>query len=75
VEDPARAPRGIRDDKIGAFSVQQRPELAAHQPGESLDGYQEVAARRVPGGGVLGDAAATDEAMNMRVETPTPTIP
>jgi hypothetical protein len=75
VQDPGRAPHRVADDEVGAFSAQQRPELAAYQFGESLDGYQELPARRMPGGGVPGDAAATDQAMNVRVLTPTPTIP
>ena len=75
VKDPVFAPDLVRDDEIRAFAPQQRPELAAHQPGESLDGHQELPARRMPGGAVLGDPAAADQAMNMRVETPTSTIP
>ena len=75
VQDPARAPHRVGDDEVRAFSEQQRPELAAYQFGESLDGYQEFTARRMPGGGILGDAAATDQTMNVRVLTPTPTIP
>ena len=75
VEDPARTPRGIGDDKVGTFSAQHRAELAANQPGESLDGYQEVVACRGPGGGVLGDAAAADQAVNVGMVTLTPTIP
>jgi hypothetical protein len=46
VEDPSRAPHRVRDDEARAFSEQQRPELAACQFGESLDGYQEFTARR-----------------------------
>ena len=75
VEDPARAPHGIGNVELGAFSAQQRPELAAHQLGQSLDGHQEFTARRMPGAGVLRDAAATDQTMNVWVQTPTPTIP
>ena len=61
--------------RSGHFRRSRCPELAAYQLGESLDGYQEFPARRMPGAGVLGDAAAADQAMNVRVETPTPTIP
>src|SRR5713226_1254754 len=68
VEDPGLAPHRVGDDEIGALSVQQRPELATHQPGESLDGYQEVPAHRMPGGAVHGDPAATDQAMDMGME-------
>ena len=75
VKDPARAPHCVGDGEIRAFSEQQRPELAAYQFGESLDGYQEFTARRMPGGGVLGYAAATDQAVDVRVLAPTPTIP
>ena len=75
VEDPWCAPHRVGDDEVRAFSEQQRAELAANQFGESLDGYQEFTARRMPGGSVLRDAATADQAMNMRVQTPTPTIP
>ena len=68
VEDPRPAPRRVGDDEIGTLSPQHRPELAAHQLGESLDGDQELPARRMPGAGVLGDPAAADQAMNMRVQ-------
>ena len=68
MEDPALAPHSFRDDEIGALSAQEVPEFAAHQFVESLDGHQEVPPRRMPGGGVLGDPAATDQAMNVRVQ-------
>ena len=62
------APHRVGDDEIRALSAQQRAELAAHQFGESLDGDQELPPRRMPGAGVLGDAAAADQTMNMRVD-------
>src|ERR1700722_7611424 len=68
VEDPARAPHRVGDDEVRAFSEQQRAELAAHQFGESLDGYQEFTARGMPGGGAHEHAAATDQTMNVRVQ-------
>src|SRR4051812_8975113 len=68
VEDPVLAPHRVGDDEIGTLSLQQRPELAAHQLGESLDGEQERPARRMPSAAVPGDPAATDQAMDMRVE-------
>src|SRR5208337_4804294 len=68
IENPRLAPDLVRDDEIEAFPPQQRPELTPHQPDESLDGYQELPACRMPRGAVLGDSAAADQAMNMRVE-------
>src|SRR5665213_1618461 len=68
VENPKLAPDLVRDDDIRAFLPQQRLELSPYQPGESLDGNQELPARRMPGCAVLGDPATTDQAMNMRVE-------
>jgi hypothetical protein len=64
--------RGCRDQ--GTYAV-AAPELAAHQLGKSLDGDQEVPPRGVPGTGIIRDPATADQAMNMRVMTPTPTIP
>ena len=65
--------------------LQQGAELAAHLAGERLDRQQEGAACRVPGGAVLGDAAAADQAMDVRVQVEllvpglhtvsTPTVP
>ena len=75
VEDPALTPHGLRDDEIGTLSAQEVPEFAAHQFVESLDGNQKLPACRMPGGGVLGYTAAADQAVNVRVQTPTPTIP
>jgi hypothetical protein len=75
MNDPGHLPDHVGNDEVRALSLQQCAELAAHQFGKSLDGEQEVSARRVPGAGVLGDPAAADQAMNMRVQTPTPTIP
>ena len=75
VKHPGLAPRRVGDVEIGAPALQQRAELTAHQLGESLDGEQELPARRMPGGGVFGDPAAADQTMNVRVKTPTPTIP
>jgi hypothetical protein len=75
VEDPRCAPHRVGDDEIGALAPQQCPDLATHLPRERLDGYQEFPPRRVPGAGVIGDPAAADQTMNMRVQTPTPTIP
>src|SRR5208282_3113282 len=68
VENPRLTPDLVRDDEIRALPLQQRPELATYQLGKSLDGQQKVPSRRVPGAGVLGDPAAADQAMNMRVE-------
>ena len=68
VEDPALTPHGVRNDEIGTLSAQEVPEFAAHQFVESLDGQQEVPPRRMPGGGVLGDPAATDQAVNVRMQ-------
>ena len=67
MEDPAPAPHRVRDDEVGTLLTQHRAEFAAHQFGEGLDGNQEVPARRMPGGGVLGDPAAADQAMNVRM--------
>src|SRR5208282_3294591 len=68
VKHPAVAPDRVRDDEIRALPLWQRPELTPHQSGESCNGNQELAARRMPGGAVLGDPATTDQTMNMRVE-------
>ena len=68
VEDPWCAPHRIRDAEIRALAPQQCPELAAHQFGESLDGHQELPACRMPRADILGDPAAADQAMNMRVQ-------
>jgi hypothetical protein len=54
VKDPVFAPDLVRDDEIRAFAPQQRPELAPHQPGESLDGDQELPPRQE------GKAAVSD---------------
>ena len=72
VEDPARAPHRVGDDEVRAFSEQQRAELAAYQFGESLDRYQELTARRMPGGGVLGDAERLVMIVAVR-QSPAPT--
>ena len=47
MEDPWCAPHRVGDAKIRALAPQQCPELAAHQPCESLDGDQELPPRRV----------------------------
>jgi hypothetical protein len=68
VEDPALAPHRVGDDEIGTLLAQHRAEFAAHQFGESPDGDQKLPACRMPGAGVLGDPAAADQAMNMRMQ-------
>src|SRR5689334_21893399 len=60
VEDPWLLPDGIRDDEIRAPLPQQGAEFATHQLGERLDRQEERPPRRMPGGAVLGDPAATD---------------
>lgn len=67
VGDPGGVPDGIWDDEIGTPLSQQRAELAADQAAEGLDRDQEVPARGMPSGGVLGDPAAGDQAVRMRV--------
>ena len=67
VGDPVLVPHHVSDDQVRATSLQQGAELAAHQAGERLDRQQEGAARRVPSGAVLGNAAAADQAMDVRV--------
>ena len=41
--------------------------LRAHELGQGLDGNQEGLARRMPGGAVIGHAAAGDQAVDVRV--------
>src|ERR1700692_3312495 len=47
MKDPRHAPDHVGNDEIRALSLQQRPDLAAHQLGESFDGNQELPACRV----------------------------
>src|SRR4051794_4126818 len=68
VKDPSLVPDRVRNDDVWALLPQQRPELAAHQLGERLDRQEERSPRRMPGVAVLGDPAAADQAMHMRVE-------
>jgi hypothetical protein len=68
VEDPWPAPHRVGDNEVRAFSAQHCPELAAYQLGKSLDGYEEFPPGRMPGAGVVGDAAAIDQTMNVRVQ-------
>lgn len=55
--------------------LQPCEELAAEDAAEHLDGEEEGAARRDPAQVILSEATCSNDAVNMRMMTPTPTIP
>ena len=67
VDDPALAPDGLRDDKVGTFLFEQSLELIAHQLGQGIDRDQKHIACRMPIAAVVGNAAAGDKTMNVGV--------
>ena len=67
MDNPRRRPDRLGDDQVRPALLERGPELAAHQPGEGFDRDEEALAGRKPVAAVLGNAAAADQAMDMRV--------
>ena len=68
MHDPGRAPDGGGKAHPGAALLEHRPEPTAHLAGQRLGRHQKAGAGRMPGVTVLAQAAAGDQAMDMRVE-------
>ena len=75
VDDPGLGPGGSGGDQVWALVGEHGFEFAAHQLGQGDVRDEKSFARRMPVAAVIGDPAAGDEAMDVRVVEPTPTIP
>jgi hypothetical protein len=75
MDDPRSGPYGLGQNQVGAALLERRPELAAEQFGQGLLWDEEGVARRIPVVAVIGDATSGDQAVDVGVMTPTPTIP
>src|SRR5262249_60061963 len=75
VNDPGDVPDMGRQIGGRAEPGEGVVEAGAGQGGERRLGEQKRLAGGMPDGAVIGQSAAGDEAVNVRVEAPTPTIP
>ena len=75
VDDPGLGPGGSGDNQVWAFVGEHGFEFAAQQLGQGHVRDEKSFACRMPVAAVIGDSAAGDEAMNVRVVAPTPKIP
>lgn len=75
VDDPGLGPDSSGGDQVWALVGQHGFEFAAQQLGQGDVRDEKSFARRIPIAAVIGDSAAGDKAMNVRVVAPTPTIP
>ena len=73
-DDPGFGP-DEGDDEVGAFVGEQSLELAANELGQGYFGDEKGLASGVPMAAVGGDTAAGNEAVNVGMVAPTPTIP
>jgi hypothetical protein len=63
---------GVRRHEGG---LESGDKLAAEDSAEHLDGKKERSARADPAGVVRSETAGSQHAMDMRMKTPTPTVP
>ena len=75
VDDPGLGPGGSGGDQVWALVGEHGFEFAAHQLGQGHVRDEKSFAGRIPVAAVIGDSTAGDEAMNVRMVAPTPTIP
>jgi hypothetical protein len=75
MDDPWLGPCDLWQNQVGAAFLKRGPELAAEEFGQGLLRDEEGVARRIPVVTVIGDATSGDQAVDVGVITPTPTIP
>ena len=75
MDDPWPRPHGLWQNQIGTAFLERGPELAAEEFGQGLFRDEKGVTRWMPVVTVVGDAASGDQAVDVGVKTPTPTIP